>query len=336
MVMVFLLILLFPLPAQAITADELRELSNVWEESERERAGRIETRDLNKLIPKKPAQKSPPLKPEQAKEDRPVAVKKDLTVIVQEEVQKKVPDQPKSKKYEKEEGQPDGIQEGHTFISVPEAEAALLPGRLPPKMFKQNMDGKYFPPPRQGGFGAITDAVSPEQTQMFGIPIGTWIKAELKRSASNAEPGLIEIYTTEEVSGKKKILPSGSTLFARKAYNAGTKKLDLIVEKGITPQELEFEVQGLVFDLHKSAGLIGNITTDSQMIVERSTSKGLIAAGEQVIDNIAGSTIIGAAGSAAAESLFSDSADVVHETKKLKQTIRSAPQALLIRVEETF
>ncbi|MFQ5543523.1 MAG: hypothetical protein ACE5FY_04120 [Nitrospiria bacterium] len=318
MVMVFLLILLFPLSAQGITADELRELSDIWETNQRERAGRIETKDLNKLIPKKPGKKTPPVEPEGAEKNQADTVKKTPPVIARKKARRRLPDQAKSKKSEQE------------------AESALFPGRLPPRMIEQNAKGKYFPPPRQGGFDAVTDAVSPGTTRRFGISIGTWIKGELKRPASNAEPGLIEIYTTEEVGGKLRTLPSGTTLFAGKAYNTGTKKLDLLVEKGITPQGFEFEVQGLVFDLHKSAGLIGNITTDSEMIVERSTARGLIAAGEKVVENIAGSTIIGAAGSAAAESLFSDSADAVHETKKLKQTIRSVPQALLIRVEKTF
>lgn len=72
------------------------------------------------------------------------------------------------------------------------------------------------------------------------------------------------------------------------------------------------------------------------MIVERSTSKGVLAAGGAVAESLAQNSLVGIAGSAAAESLLEDSSGAVEKSKTLKQNIRTTPQKLLIRIEETF
>lgn len=158
----------------------------------------------------------------------------------------------------------------------------------------------------------------------------------LTRTATNTEPGLVEIELTEDVAGDKKTLPAGTLVFARKQYNDGTKRLELQVEKGITPSGLEFALHGLVFDLHKMSGLIGSVSTDTSRVVERGTKKGLLAAGGAAAQQFTGSTPLGAASSAAASSILSESEQAVEEATRPRVTIQVPAQPLLIRVEETF
>ena len=343
MVKVFFISLMFlilmPLPSGAMTATELRELSGIGRAKRGERDGRIKTQELNNLIPE--GAKNIPSAPEKAAIEEKHKDTKDTKETKDDDSPNKSSNNKSSKKIEakKYNAEADDSEignEGQAFLPNNKAEAAPLGKNLSPRMFKQETDGIYVPPPRTGGFGPLTDAPTPDNMRVFGIRIGTWIRGELRRQASSSEPGLIEIYTTETVRGDKKDLPPGSTLFAEKTYNAGTKKQDLLVEKGITPEGREFVIKGLVFDLQKTAGLNGIISADSEMIVERSTSKGVLAAGAAAAENIAGGSIVGSAASGAAESLLKDSAEVVNESKTLKQTIRSVPQTLLIRVEETF
>lgn len=329
MILIFLSVLLLPGSGHALSKAELQELNEVWLKKQAERERKINTKDLTSRLPrpkdkavKKEENPSPENVPENRAQDSEQREEKRNTGIEKYITEKNDDSKlPQSKKKVTRGG---------------EAEAAPLPRPVSPGIFNQGKDGIYIPPPRIGGYGAVTDADSPDQTRVFGIRIGTWIAGELRRPASSAEPGLIEIYTSKAVRGDKKVLPPGSTLFAESTYNPGTKKQDFLVEKGITPQGREFLMRGLVFDLNKTAGLIGTVTTDSGMIVERSTSKGALAAGGAVAEQLAGDNLVGAAGKAAAESLLEDSSEAVERSKTLKQTIRTVPQKLLIRVEETF
>jgi hypothetical protein len=194
----------------------------------------------------------------------------------------------------------------------------------------------YIPPPRLTTSGPVTDAVSRDPKRLFGIRLGAWMPGRLTRTATNTEPGLVEIELTEDAAGDKKTLPAGTLLFARKQYNDGTKRLELQVEKGITPSGLEFGLHGLVFDLHKMSGLIGSISNDPSRVVERGTKKGLLAAGGAAAQQFTGSTPLGAASSAAASSILSETEQAVDEATRPRVTIQVPAQPLLIRVEDTF
>jgi hypothetical protein len=194
----------------------------------------------------------------------------------------------------------------------------------------------YVPPPRLTTSGPVTDAVSRDPKRLFGIRLGAWMPGRLTRTATNTEPGLVEIELTEDVAGDKRTLPAGTLVFARKQYNDGTKRLEFQVEKGITPAGLEFALHGLVFDLQKMSGLIGSISNDTSRVVERGTKKGLLAAGGAAAQQFTGSTPLGAASSAAASSMLSETEQAVDEATRPRVTIQVPAQPLLIRVEDTF
>ncbi len=220
-------LILIPIPSDAITADELRELSEIGRTKRRERDGRIKTQDLKMLIPEEA--KVIPLEPKEAMIQETI---KDKTMSAESnQANEDKNKSTKAKKYNAGIEPPALRPEGQGFRPDNEAQAATFPRGLSPGMFNQGKDGIYLPPPRIGGYGPLTDAPTPDNIRVFGIRIGTWIEGKLRRNASNAEPGLIEIYTTRDIRGDKKVLPIGTTLFAQKTYNPGTKKLDLLVEK---------------------------------------------------------------------------------------------------------
>ncbi len=336
MVTIFLILLmLIPGPAYSITIDEVSALLNLWDDERRQKAENIDIQNRKALIPESP-EKEPEKKPE--KVGKEIVEKKAVIIEKKPESDPKLPKEKPIKKATSKKwqgGKNADRGKNNTVRGEGNDEEMNEEGEGISQIFFEKIPGEYASPPRSGYEGAV-DAEAPPKKQFFGIRIGTWIEGELRRSATNSEPGLIEIYTTKSVPGRRKSLPAGTTLFANKGYNSGTKKLDLLVEKGITPDGLEFEIQGLVFDLQKTAGLIGIISADSTMIVERSTSKGLLAAGGEVVNQLGQGSLVGAAGSAAADSLLNDTGNVIEEKTRLKQTIRSSPQHLLIRVEETF
>ncbi|MFZ5863173.1 MAG: TrbI/VirB10 family protein [Nitrospirota bacterium] len=291
------LVFAVPATAVAITADELRELTRESEQAAQARAARAKTEE--------PAVNLPAVQPpSETSESAP-------------------PARPHSRKY----SSPPGEVPTTSPASAPSAES----GR--PVHHSQKT---YVPPPRLTTSGPVTDAIPRDLKRLFGIRLGAWMPGRLTRTATNTEPGLVEIELTEDVAGDKKTLPAGTLVFAHKQYNDGTKRLELQVEKGITPSGLEFALHGLVFDLHKMSGLIGSVSNDTSRVVERGTKKGLLAAGGAAAQQFTGSTPLGAASSAAASSILSESEQAVDESTRPSVTIQVPAQPLLIRVEDTF
>lgn len=309
--LIFVSMIFLPAAGLAITADELRELAQQGEATARKEAVRAKGEDLKWIVPKE----------ERANQKEGEATGKELPKTTK----------PTSAKYDTS-----SADEGRSVgRSEKKAGAGEEKGRLQRK--DEGVPGEYIPPPRtQGGSGPLTDAVIRDDKRIFGIRLGTWIKGELKRSATNAEPGLVEIVIAEDVPGDRKTLPVGTLVFTHKEYNDSTKRMELRVEKGITPSGLEFQMLGLVFDLQRVSGIQGVIATDSTAMVNRGASKGLLAAGGEAAKSLAGANPLGAAGSAAAESILSESERAVEDATRPQVTIHVSPQTLLIRVEETF
>jgi hypothetical protein len=180
----------------------------------------------------------------------------------------------------------------------------------------------------------VSDAVTVKMN--WGIRLGTWIEARLDRNISSAEPGSVELTTTRDVIGDKRTLQSGTTLFAEKTLNAATKRMELTVKRGITPDGKEFTVRGIVFDPTRISGLAGIYQVDEKGIVEHGASKGLMAGINSAVRSTAGSTPIGAAASGVTDSVMRDSERGVEYNTAPAATIYVAPQSLLIRVEEKF
>lgn len=194
----------------------------------------------------------------------------------------------------------------------------------------------YIPPPRTGGTTSgqpvVTDAV--QATTTFGIRLGTWLSASLNRNTTSADSGTIELTLTADAIGDRRTLPTGTTLFAEKSLNSATKRLEMLVTHGITPNGVEFEMRGIVFDPQKTPGLAGVYVIDKKEVASRGVSKGVIAAAGAAAASLGGS-VAGAGVNAASQSVLND-ANQVTDSNATSAIIYVSPQALIIRVEKQF
>lgn len=150
-------------------------------------------------------------------------------------------------------------------------------------------------------------SIEPDTKRHYGIRRGTWIKAELRRNINNAEPGDVELYLSQEVHGDKKSLPVDTQLFAAKALNNATQRLDMITTYAITPKGREFELKARIYDTLKVSGLVGIIDADEDKIAERGATQGLAALGTSVLGEVGGQSIIGRGLAKGGQSMINDS-----------------------------
>jgi len=182
--------------------------------------------------------------------------------------------------------------------------------------------------------GAIlSDAVIVKN--VYGIHLGTWMRGELTRNVSSAEPGLVELTLSRDVIGDRHVLPAGTTFFARQTLNDATRRMELFVEKGITPDGNEFPVQGIVYDLARVSGLAGIITVNKHRLVAHGAEKGLAAAVGGVANNLVSSSPLASAGATAAGTMLNDTDPAVNYTDTTS-VIYVSPQRLEIRVDADF
>ncbi len=182
--------------------------------------------------------------------------------------------------------------------------------------------------------GAIlSDAVTVKN--VYGIHMGTWMRGELSRNVSSAEPGLVEITLTNDVTGDRRVLPAGTTFFARQELNDATKRMELFVEKGITPDGNEFAVKGIVYDLQRISGLPGIVTVNKHNLVQHGTEKGLAAAVGGIADSLASSSPLASAGATATQTMLNDTDPAVNYNATTS-VIYVSPQNLEIRVDADF
>ncbi len=182
----------------------------------------------------------------------------------------------------------------------------------------------------------FSDAVEPDKNRHYGIRRGTWIKAELRRNINNAEPGDVGLYLSQEVHGDKKSLPVDTQLFAAKALNNATQRLDMITTYAITPEGREFVLKARIYDTLKVSGLMGIIDADKSKIAERGTTQGLATLGSSVLGEVSGQSIIGRGFAKGGQSMIEDTQNASQIETQQQITIFVAPQPILLRVEETF
>lgn len=182
----------------------------------------------------------------------------------------------------------------------------------------------------------FSDAVESDTKRRYGIRRGTWIRAEIRRNINNAEPGDVELYLSQVVHGDKKSLPADTQLFAAKALNSGTRRLDMITTYAITPGGREFELKARIYDTLKVSGLMGIIDIDESKIAERGTSSALASLGTSVLGELGGKNPIGRGLAAGGQSIIKDGQRASQLDTQQQITIFVAPQPVLLRVEETF
>ena len=285
-------------PAWPVTPDELRALSGVTEREEQQRANRAKTSDPKTLLP---VSKEP------------------------------VRTTPQSSKY-------------GTASTPARSNASGIAARENGREAASDTagpgsdDSDYIPPPRSGTGtnNAIYSDSVPVPKQRFGIRLGQWLEAALERNSSSAEPGLVELRMTADVVGDKRTLRTGTLLYASKGLNGGTKRLEMQVTKGITPDGHEFTMKGLIFDAQKVSGLNGIMQIDNSQIAKHSGTNAALAAVAAGARGLARTSPFGAAATSATETAITDTNRSTEFNTSLREVIYVSPQPVLIRVEEMF
>jgi hypothetical protein len=290
--------------AQAITPDELRALSSSQNHEKEQKDNRVNTGEVGKLIP---ANK---------KTNQPSSTKYSAGNLTENSNTPKAQASPNKK---------NSINATATAQDAANTEKTVVP--------TINSD-IYIPPTRQTTSNQIVSDAIPTSL-VFGVRLGTWIKANLNRDTSSAEPGTVEVAVTEDVVGDKRTLPAGTMLFAVKVLNNATKRMEMTVTNGITPKGQEFKVRGLIFDPLKVSGLSGLYQIDEQNIAKHGAQKGAVAAVGAATQTLGRLNPLAAAGGAVTQSVLSDTSGAV-EYNRPTAVIYVSPQPLLIRVEERF
>jgi len=312
----------------AITADELRALSNEKERAEIQRKGRAKSNALGDLISPSPSSSK-----YGAKNSTP-----DVPAVLP-------PAAPSATVSDKGEAAPAPIQvvpairlDGQPVTPNPRA---VVPAHgRGPRVAERGEGGVYVPPASPQSSTAssdapagMSDAVPPSTT--FGIRLGSWLVAALQRNTTSAESGTVELLITEAYVGDRRTLPAGTMVFAEKVLNTGTKRMELSIKRGITPSGVEFQMEGLVFDPQKTTGLAGVFVLDKKRVATTGFVKGTLAA----IGAVSGTLGTGAQGQAArvaTQSVLSDTEQASEFNNGQQAIIYVSPQKLLIRVEKQF
>ncbi|KAF0190508.1 MAG: Uncharacterized protein FD165_2676 [Gammaproteobacteria bacterium] len=301
--------MLVPVTAQAISSEELRLLVGDAEREKRVRASRVDPNDLSTLLPvEKPSTTTRPVVP---------AKSGPVTTPAHEP--------PVSRKYA-------------TAPSATETPDRRPISPTPSVTPVKKNDNVYVPPARYTARNnpVTSDAVMINQRR-FGIRMGSWVQARLRRDTTSADPGLVEMELAATVEGDVRELAAGTLLFAEKAYNHGTKRLDLRIVKAITPDGEELELSGLVYDLKEHAGLLG-IVTESPTVetVGTGVRQGLLTAGRVAARQMTGSDIVGTVAGTTAETVIDEKQTVFDHTQTQPYTIHVNAQDVRVRVEATF
>ena len=294
------LLLLIPAVVQAVTSEELRLMAGEVERDQRLRESRVDPDALGNLLPH---------------DKRTIATPPAQHEAIQ-------PDKPQSTKYHRP-ASPDNAGDLFTVTT---------------KETTKNRNNLYVPPPRVMGAAAriTTDAVTVAQRR-FGIRLGTWIPARLERTTTSSDPGLVELVLTQDVDGDHRTLAKGTLLFARKAYNQGTKRLDLQIVKIITPEGHEMKVNALVYDHVRVAGLIGAVSGPPMAAtVKTGLVRGLLESSQLAMNTLGDSSLVNTLGDTAVNEVVNNQREVLDEQQLNTYTIRVTAQDVLIRIEETF
>jgi len=186
--------------------------------------------------------------------------------------------------------------------------------------------------------GLRVSGADTKDQRYFGIPLGTWFRVTLNRNVTNAETSQVELTVAENVSGKSRVLPAGSILFANKAYNTATKRLDCQLARGITPRGYEFNLRASCYDLQRLAGLNGVVSVDEKAVVKKGIQTGVIntlrTAAAQSMTGSTNAVLAGVSG--ATDSVLNDHSQIADQSNAPAYTIYVSPQELLIRLDDTL
>lgn len=191
----------------------------------------------------------------------------------------------------------------------------------------------YKPPSRNSTSSKSLTGVIQQDKNRFGIPIGTWVEAELLRSVSSAETGLIEYMTLSDVQGRYQVFPAGTVLFAEKSINESEQRLESITLTARLPNNNEVEgVSFRVYSLNKTAGLSGRLIRDRQSeLVAASKTAGLDVLSSAAINS---TNAIGTAVNSVKGNLIEIEQRYLQRANKA--VIKVTPQKVLLKLTKTF
>jgi hypothetical protein len=182
--------------------------------------------------------------------------------------------------------------------------------------------------------GIVTDAVVYDQLK-FGIRIGSWLEGELVNDTSNVAPGFKTFRVTSSFVGRYRMLEAGTELFGSASFNENTQRLEFVLSKGVTPDGVEFDFAGQVFDLTKTSGLAGII---QETMLDDAVDTGVLAGGRSVVG--IGSLVTGnplADAAVAAAGTVVDAGDEAQDAKsREKYIIFTSSQPVQIHVQKSF
>ena len=192
----------------------------------------------------------------------------------------------------------------------------------------------YRPPSRNSTSSKSLSGVIQQDKNKFGVPIGTWVEAELLRSVSSAETGLIEYMTLTDIQGRYQVFPAGTVLFAEKSINEAERRLESITVTARLPNNDEVEgVSFRVYSLDRTAGLSGRLLRDRQNeLVAASKTAGLDAVSSAAISSSNGA--IGTAVNSVKGNLTAIEQRYSQGPKKA--IIKVTPQKVLLKLTKKF
>ena len=191
----------------------------------------------------------------------------------------------------------------------------------------------YTPPSRSGGSVKTSGAVLSYEQPKFGISIGAWAKCSLNRSVSSTESGFIEFKLNEDLEGKYKTIPRGTTLFAQKSFNSANKRLEASIVKALTPEKDEIDViLARVYSLDKTAGLRGKIDRDLGLESQQAGNNALLSGLSTLAQSGAG--VFGGAVSEYSQEMIDNQKRASKE--KITAKIQVTQQPCLIQVSNSF
>lgn len=193
----------------------------------------------------------------------------------------------------------------------------------------------YIPPARQATVSLVESSVFAPDPPRFGIVLGTWISGHIDRQVSNADNGRIDVIIERDVVGHWGMLPAGSVLFGAKRFNSTTRRLDVTLVQGITPQGREFQLNATLYDSTRLSGLAGVVVRHRDQEVMVAAKRGVLATTGELLAAATGTTMEAVARGVtrAGNELLANEQRHVQDAQWL---IRVPPQRVLIRVDETF
>lgn len=199
-----------------------------------------------------------------------------------------------------------------------------------PIIAKVSPDYIYVPPARVSASDNTSSGQVTSNRQRFGINKNTWLKVELRRTVSTADRGEVELYLLENVPGRYRDIPRGTTFYGSPRINMALRRMDIIVSNGMLDNELEFDITAAAHDVNQQYGLMGKLIRNREGEVESAVGRGAIAAARDAIRPIAGEA------GAAVDSISGDLIDYeeTYAPQAPRAIIQVVPQVLYLKVSE--